>query len=95
MGSTPEGAVKRAVKSYLDKIGVWHFSPVSNGMGAHGIPDIIACWRGRFVGIEVKAPGKRANTSELQKMQLASIAHNQGIAVVVDDVSQLVPIFQE
>jgi len=95
MGSTPESHVKRAVKAYLDKVGVWHFSPVSNGMGVHGIPDIIACWRGRFVGIECKAPGKRFNTSELQKMQLTAIAKHEGIAVVVDDVSQLVPIFED
>ena len=94
MASTPEGKVKKAVKAYLDKLGIWHFSPVSNGMGVHGIPDIIACWRGRFVGIECKAPGKRSNTSELQKMQLDSIQKCDGIAVVVDDVSQLVPILQ-
>ena len=63
--------------------------PVSNGMGAHGIPDLICCWHGAFIGVECKAPGKRGNVSELQKMQLAGIQSAGGIAVVVDDVSQL------
>lgn len=90
---TPEGRVKAAVKKYLDAQGVWHFSPVSNGMGRHGIPDIIACWRGRFIAIECKAPGKRANTSALQDREIAAIRTAGGVALVVDDVEQLKGIF--
>lgn len=86
---TPEGRIKAAVKKYLDAHGVWHFSPVSNGMGRHGIPDIICCWRGRFLGIEVKAPGKRSNTSPLQQREIAAIQAAEGVALVVDDVEQL------
>lgn len=86
---TPEGKVKAAVKTWLRVRGIWHFMPVSNGMGAHGIPDIIAIIDGRFIGIECKAPGKRANTSELQKMQIRAINEAGGLAVVVDDAAQL------
>lgn len=86
---TPEGRVKAAIKRWLDKRGVWHFSPVSNGMGVHGIPDIIACWKGRFIGIEVKAPGKTGAVTELQKFQINGINAAGGVAVVVDSVSAL------
>lgn len=89
MAMTPEGRVKAAVKKYLDSLGVWHFSPVSNGMGRHGIPDLICCWKGRFFGVECKAPGKRANTSPLQDRELKAISAAGGVAVVVDDVEQL------
>lgn len=89
MSSTPEGRVKKAIKARLNALGVWHFSPVSNGMGVHGIPDIICCWQGRFLGIEVKAPGKRNNTSVLQDRQIAAIREAGGVAVVIDDVAQL------
>jgi len=89
MATTPEGRVKAAVKKRLNALGIWHFSPVSNGMGVHGIPDIICCWGGRFMGLEIKAPGKRANTSALQDRQLAAIREAGGVAVVIDDVSQL------
>ena len=41
MARTPEGAVKAAVKKILDEMGIYHFSPVQNGMGRAGIPDII------------------------------------------------------
>ena len=89
MATTPEGKVKNAVKAYLKEIGAWHFLPVSNGMGRHGIPDIIVCWQGRFIAVECKAPGKRSNTSALQDRELAGIAAAGGVAVVVDDVEQL------
>jgi hypothetical protein len=87
---TPEGRVKAAVKKFLKDRGIWFFCPVSNGMGVHGIPDFICCWRGQFIGVETKAPGKRGNVSEMQKHQLEEIARAGGLSLVVDDVSQLV-----
>jgi hypothetical protein len=89
MATTPEGRVKAKVKEYLKARGIWWFMPVSNGMGSHGIPDIIAIIDGRFVGIECKAPGKRNNTSELQKTQIAAINAAGGLAIVIDDPEQL------
>ena len=62
-------------------------------MGAHGIPDFICCFQGKFVGIECKAPGKRSNTSALQDQQIAAIQAAGGMAVVVDDVGQLNELF--
>ena len=86
---TPEGRVKAAVKKWLKERGIWYFMPVSNGMGQVGIPDFICCAHGRFVSIETKAPGKLTNTTPNQKRVLQEISDHGGIAVVVDDVSQL------
>lgn len=89
MASTPEGKVKDACKKYLKSIGAWFFMPVSNGMGQVGIPDIICCYKGMFLAIETKAPGKRANTTPNQKRVIESIQAADGWAIVVDDVDQL------
>jgi Holliday junction resolvase len=86
MGMTPEGKVKNAVKKLLKQHGIYFYMPVQNGMGVVGIPDIIACWDGRFLAIETKAPGKRNNTTANQDVQLALISGAGGIALVVDDV---------
>ena len=86
---TPEGAVKAAVKKLLKARGVWHFMPVSNGMGTMGIPDVICCHQGRFLAIECKAPGKRRNTTPLQDHQIMSIHKAGGAALVCDDVRQV------
>lgn len=107
MAATPEGKVKIKVREFLKAQGVWFFSPVSNGMGVHGIPDFICCAPvtitpdmvgmrvGLFAGVETKAPGKRSNTSAQQDIQIMGIHKAGGVAVVVDDVNQLVEIFKE
>lgn len=80
---TPEARVKNAVKKLLTEQGVWYFMPVSNGMGRHGIPDIICCAAGRFLAIECKA-GK-GKTTALQQREMERIVEAGGDAMVVSD----------
>lgn len=86
---TPEGKVKTEIKRYLNAINAWYFMPVQNGMGVVGVPDFVACVRGRLVGIECKAPGKLGNVTENQRRQLTGINEAGGIGVVVDSVDAL------
>ena len=80
---TPEGAVKRDVKRLLVSMGVYYFMPVSNGMGRHGIPDIIACVNGHFLAIEAKA-GK-GKTAALQAREIALIQAAGGTALIINE----------
>lgn len=94
MATTPEGKVKQAVKVWLDQHAAYWYMVVPNGYSRAGVPDFIACLPvpegpSIFVGIETKAPGKRANTSPNQRRELAWIQRAGGIALVVDDVRQL------
>ena len=89
MARTPEAAVKAAVKKYLAERGIWWTMPVTGGYGASGVPDILACADGRFVAIETKAPGRIKNTTAMQKLQIEAIIAAGGVALVIDDVSQL------
>jgi Holliday junction resolvase len=92
---TPEARTKAAIVKWLKARSIWYFMPVSNGMGRHGIPDFICCWGGKFLAIEAKAAGKRANTSALQEREIEAIRSARGWAVVIDDVSQLDEYFKE
>lgn len=83
MASTPEAKVKAAVKKLLDEMGIYHFSPVQNGMGRAGIPDIIGCYNGRFLGIECKA-GK-GKTTALQDLELEKIRQAKGFTFIVNE----------
>jgi hypothetical protein len=83
MAMTPEGKVKKRVKDELDKMGVYHFSPMQNGMGRAGIPDIIGCFEGQFIAIECKA-GK-GTTTALQERELTRIQNAGGYALVVNE----------
>ena len=91
----PEAKVKKQVKKILDDIGASHFSPMSGGFGRSGVPDIIACYKGRFIGIECKA-GKNEPTL-LQKHNIKEIQRNQGLAIVVneDNIEALLTLVKE
>jgi Holliday junction resolvase len=93
--ATPESKVKKQVKKILDDIGAYHFSPMTGGFGRAGVPDIIACYKGRFIGIECKA-GKNEPTL-LQKHNIKEIQRNQGLAIVVneDNIEALLALVKE
>lgn len=83
MAKTPEGQVKEKVTKTLDRLGAYSCKPVTGGYGASGVPDILACLGGRFIGIECKANGNK--TTALQDDNLARIKQAGGIALVVDE----------
>jgi len=80
---TPEGRVKNEVKKQLKLLGAYQFWPVQTGMGAKTV-DCLACFRGHFIGIETKAPGKKP--TPLQETTLTKIAVAGGISLVIDSV---------
>lgn len=82
--------MKHAIKKYLTSIGAWFFMPIGGAYTTHGIPDIMACWQGRLIGIECKAPGKKNTVTALQTIQLNGIQAAGGIAILADSVEDLV-----
>ena len=94
MAATPEAKVKARVVKQLKDIGAYYFSPVTGGYGRSGVPDIVACVGGRFVGIEGKA-GKGVTTA-LQEKNLAEIRLNGGTALIIneDNVDSLTTILK-
>lgn len=83
MAMKPEARIKQALKKMLKEEfpQVWTYWPVSNGMGAHGVPDLIMCAGGKFIGIEVKAEGKKVTL--LQADQLQRIESSGGVAMAL------------
>jgi Holliday junction resolvase len=82
MANTPEGRVKKVVTRQLKELGAYYFFPMTGGYGKSGVPDIIACYRGRFFGIECKA-GKNKPTA-LQEKNLRDISEAGGSSTVVN-----------
>jgi hypothetical protein len=85
VAATPEKKVKAKVVAQLKMLGAYYFYPVTGGYGASGVPDIIVCYKGRFIGIECKANGNIP--TPLQQMNLEKIAAQGGIAIVVDETN--------
>lgn len=101
--STPEGLVKSSVRALLaeylilpaSKAGAfpvtaqgWYFMPVPCGHGVSGVPDFIGHHKGRFFGVETKAPGKKP--TQFQAMQHAALRISGAVVFVVDgDLAEL------
>ena len=82
-----------AIRQYLATLGedVFFWKEHGGPYGASGVPDIICCYRGRFLGLEAKLPGGRLTA--LQKRALEKINRAGGIArrvESVDDVKALI-----
>jgi hypothetical protein len=87
--NTPEGKVKQDVKKLLHERGIWFYMPVQTGYGVGGIPDFICCWKGLFIGIECKAPGRESTTTPAQRRCLTEVREHGGRAVVVSSAVAL------
>lgn len=83
MAMTPEAKVKKKVVDKLKAAGAYYFYPVTGGYGGSGVPDIIVCHRGKFIGIECKA-GKNKPTP-LQLKNLEQIENSGGISMVINE----------
>ena len=53
-----EKLIEKRIKTYLFDIGAYNIKIHGSNFQEPGIPDIIACYKGKFIGIETKAPGK-------------------------------------
>ena len=70
------------IKKYLESRGVWYLKYWAGAQYTKsGIPDILACINGYFVGIEVKAPNGKP--SEIQLYNVHAINAAGGFAFVL------------
>jgi hypothetical protein len=86
---TPEGKVKKRIDLYLKSLGRdwWGFKPMMMGYGRKGIPDIIGCYKGLFVAIEVKAgEGKLTPWQEVEEREIKESGASHSVARSADDV---------
>lgn len=80
---TPEKKVKDKVKAILKEVGAYYFMPATGGYGKSGVPDIVACFKGKFIGIECKAGDNKP--TPLQKKALRDIELAGGISMWVNE----------
>ena len=84
---TPESAVLAAVRQWAARYPDVYLVRVVQA-GSSGVPDLLLCIRGRFVGVECKAPGKKPTA--LQLKHGADIARTGGLFLWGDDAA-LIP----
>ena len=83
-----EQALIDQIKAYLNGMPQLFYWKEHGGIyGTAGIPDIIICFKGRFIGLEVKAKGRK--TTVLQQITINRINKAGGTAVVVYSLEEV------
>lgn len=83
--SQPEARLGRQIKAEYLKRGAFGFKVHGGPTMMVGLPDLIFCYRGQFVALEVKMP--EGVVSSIQKRRIKEIRDAGGHAYVVRSVS--------
>jgi len=89
-----EKDITAAITRYLKTVPHCFFFKEHGGQyGTAGLPDIIVCYRGRFVAFEVKTATGRP--SKLQEVTIAKIKAAKGEAFIVRSVEEVKRIIEK
>jgi len=87
-----EQQVQKKILQYLTRKGIYTIKVIS--ASKRGVPDIIACYKGKFIGIEVKKDFSSKPT-ELQKKNLFEIKQAKGYAFVAYGYKDFINTFEQ
>ena len=76
-----EKTFENKVKLYLKQKGAYFIKTHGDRFSKLGVPDLIVCYKGLFIGIELKAPNGKP--SELQLYNLREIEKSGGISYLL------------
>lgn len=88
MSHKPETRLVSQIMATLRSKGGWWIKIHGSPWQASGIPDIIGCFNGRFIAIEVKMPGSKP--THRQALIIDRINQSGGIAIVAYNVEQVI-----
>ena len=88
-----ERDVVAAIRKYLVSLGgdIFFWKEHGGPYGTSGIPDIICCYKGRFLGLEAKLPGGKLTALQCRALDRINAAGGIGRRVEsVDDVKAVI-----
>ena len=93
MASKPETKiVKKCMTLLKDKYPGFYFKTHGGPYQKAGLPDIVGVYQGKFIGIEIKCPGKEDTLTDLQKKTLEKISKAGGVAFMATSPQQIAEI---
>lgn len=84
----PESLLVKKIKAMLDSHGALAIKVHGGPYQQAGIPDLLVCLHGNFIGLEVKVPERRNTLTKLQQQTLDEIKRAGGISAVVTSVEE-------
>lgn len=86
-----EQQIQKKILNYLDSIDCYTIKVVTANKS--GVPDIFACYDGKFLAIEVKRPEAINSVTKLQEYNLSLVISKGGystVATSVEDVKEFI-----
>lgn len=84
----PEQKIQRDIVKLLESKGAYVVKVIS--ATKKGVVDLLVCYKGRHISIEVKAPGELGNVSALQAHNLRLAEKAGGLTLVTDNVYDVI-----
>lgn len=86
--SRPEGTLQDECLDYLKRRGIYHVNTWGNAYERRGRPDIYICYKGKFIGCELKR-GSKTSPDSLQLKHLREIEESGGTGVWISSLREL------
>jgi Holliday junction resolvase len=90
--SQPESRLSRKIINALEAEGHFAFKVHGGASMMAGLPDIIVCVYGKFIGLEVKMPGMKKTTTQVQLLVHSKIRKAKGICEVVSSIDEALEV---
>lgn len=88
-----EQQIQTKIKDWIEKNGGYVVKVVQATKA--GVPDLLVCYKGMFIGIEVKKYNTKNNVSKLQRHNLNLIQAAEGKTIVAWDLDMVIDFFKE
>lgn len=99
MATQPEAQLSERISKALKKAAkergheLFIFKVHGHEQQMSGVPDLLACYRGMFIGLEVKMPGNHPSARQVYVMD--KIAHAGGVVLVPYSVPEALEALNE
>lgn len=92
-----EGQLSRKIQKWIGENfpQFFLFKVNGNGYQKKGIPDLIGCYEGRFIALEIKLPGGSYGATKLQLERIRQIREAGGVADVVTSIEEVEALLRE
>lgn len=90
-----ESDLSKKIALKMRQQGCWAVKIAAGPRQGTGLPDIIGCYMGVFLGLEVKLPGKEKTLTVLQKARLDAINASGGLGRMVTSWDDTAAILAE
>lgn len=90
-----ESAIQASIIAYLRGLpGAYVVNYGGSAAGAKGTPDLLVCYKGRFIGIELKRPDSTYGLTPTQRIRLRQIESAGGVGLEAESLEDVVDLIK-